>query len=214
LRRGKFITIEGGEGVGKSTNIATLKETLEASGIRLVCTREPGGTPFSEQIRSVLLEQREESVEPVAELLLMFAARVQHYRQVIEPALEQGIWVLCDRFTDASVAYQGFGRGLGQAFVQALNELVLDGGCPDLTLLLDLKPETGRERIGERGQLDRFEVEQSAFFERIRAGYLTLAKQEPERFRVIDASASLEEVGAAIQRVIRDYLVSEGLHHR
>ncbi len=200
--RGRFITIEGGEGGGKSTNLAHVRARLETAGIELVETREPGGTELGEKLRSLLLEPGEAPIGEDAELLLMFAARAQHIRQVIEPALAAGHWVLCDRFTDASFAYQGGGRGIAEERIAALAEWVQQGLQPDLTLLLDLPVEQGMARAGKRGALDRFEQEEMAFFERVRAAYLGLAEAHPDRFRVIDASPELSAVQAQIDRVL------------
>ncbi len=206
--RGRFITIEGGEGGGKSTNLAHVRARLETAGIELVETREPGGTELGEKLRSLLLEPGEAPIGEDAELLLMFAARAQHIRQVIEPALAAGHWVLCDRFTDASFAYQGGGRGIAEERIAALAEWVQQGLQPDLTLLLDLPVEQGMARAGKRGALDRFEQEEMAFFERVRAAYLGLAEAHPDRFRVIDASPELSAVQAQIDRVL-DVLLEE-----
>ncbi len=206
--RGRFITIEGGEGGGKSTNLAHVRARLETAGIELVETREPGGTELGEKLRSLLLEPGEAPIGEDAELLLMFAARAQHIRQVIEPALAAGYWVLCDRFTDASFAYQGGGRGIAEERIAALAEWVQQGLQPDLTLLLDLPVEQGMARAGKRGALDRFEQEEMAFFERVRAAYLGLAEAHPDRFRVIDASPELSAVQAQIDRVL-DVLLEE-----
>ncbi len=207
--RGRFITIEGGEGGGKSTNLAHVRARLETAGIELVETREPGGTELGEKLRSLLLEPGEAPIGEDAELLLMFAARAQHIRQVIEPALAAGYWVLCDRFTDASFAYQGGGRGIAEERIAALAEWVQQGLQPDLTLLLDLPVEQGMARAGKRGALDRFEQEEMAFFERVRAAYLGLAEAHPDRFRVIDASPELSAVQAQIDRVL-DVLLEAG----
>ncbi len=207
--RGRFITIEGGEGGGKSTNLAHVRARLETAGIELVETREPGGTELGEKLRSLLLEPGEAPIGEDAELLLMFAARAQHIRQVIEPALAAGHWVLCDRFTDASFAYQGGGRGIAEERIAALAEWVQQGLQPDLTLLLDLPVEQGMARAGKRGALDRFEQEEMAFFERVRAAYLGLAEAHPDRFRVIDASPELSAVQAQIDRVL-DVLLEAG----
>jgi len=190
--RGRFITLEGGEGAGKSTNLSFVRERLVRSGIEVVATREPGGTPLAEQIRTLLLEVREEPMAGLTELLLVFAARAQHIDQVIEPALRRGAWVLCDRFTDATYAYQGGGRGLDTRVIAALEALVHDRLQPDLTLYLDLPPAAAAVRLEGR-ELDRFERERADFFERVRAGYLERARRL-ERIRVIDASAALEVV--------------------
>lgn len=194
--RGRFITLEGGEGAGKSTNLAFVASWLRERGVTLVTTREPGGTPLAEQIRSLLLEVREEPVAAVAELLLMFSARAQHLARVIEPALARGDWVLCDRFTDATYAYQGGGRGVDPLLVKRLEDLVQGDLQPDLTLYLDIDPALADERLAGR-ERDRFEREQTAFFARVRAVYLERAAAF-ERFRVIDASAPLGEVQLAI----------------
>lgn len=196
--RGLFITVEGGEGVGKSTNIAFIADWLRQHAIDFVLTREPGGTPLAEAIRELLLQPREEAVAVNTELLLMFAARAQHISEVIEPALQQGRWVVCDRFTDATYAYQGGGRELGLQKVADLEQWVQGDLRPDYTLLLDADVATGMARAGKRGALDRFEQEQQAFFERVRQTYLQLAQQHPNRFRVVDAAQSLAQVQAQI----------------
>ncbi len=192
--RGLFITVEGGEGVGKSTNLAFLEQHLREQGIDLVVTREPGGTVLGEQVRELLLRPRDEPMAPATELLLIFAARAQHIAQVIEPALAAGRWVLCDRFTDATYAYQGGGRQLPVALVRELEQLVQGELRPDVTLLLDAPIEVGMSRAGERGDLDRIEQEQGDFFERVRATYLQLAREGSGRYRVIDAGQPLEQV--------------------
>lgn len=192
--RGRFLTVEGGEGAGKSTNIARLVEVLEARGLPVEVTREPGGTPLAEELRGLLLAPRSETLAPLTELLLMFAARAQHLAERIEPALAAGRWVVCDRFTDATFAYQGGGRELGSAPIETLAELVHGGRWPDLTLYLDLPPEQGLSRARDRGEPDRIERESRAFFERVRAVYLARARAEPERFAVIDASRPLASV--------------------
>ncbi|MEE4659329.1 MAG: dTMP kinase [Halieaceae bacterium] len=194
MGRGKFLTVEGGEGVGKSTNIAVIEEWMSAQGIAYVLTREPGGTPLAEQIRQLLLDTHDEEVEPVAELLLMFSARAQHIARVIEPALAQGQWVICDRFTDATFAYQGGGRGLPEAWIEQLEQLVQGTLQPDLTLLLDAPVDVGMGRASGRGELDRFEQEQRAFFDRVRACYLARAAAAPGRFRVIDTDRALAPI--------------------
>ncbi|WP_417446475.1 dTMP kinase [Kangiella sp.] len=204
-KTGKFITIEGTEGVGKSTNIAFIKAWFEAKNIALLHTREPGGTPFAEEIRELLLSQREEQVDAKSELLLMYAARAQHVSQKIKPALEQGQWVLCDRFSDASFAYQGAGRALGLDKLVALDQWVLEGFKPDLTILLDLPVEVGLSRAQERGPIDRFEEEKVEFFEQVRDGYLQIAQQEPERVKIVDARGSLEEVQQQIEQVLINF---------
>lgn len=206
--RGLFITVEGGEGVGKSTNIAFVAERLREQGIDIMLTREPGGTPLAEAIRELLLQPREETVADNTELLLMFAARAQHISEVIAPALARGQWVICDRFTDATYAYQGGGREMGLQKVADLEQWVQGSLRPDFTLLLDADVATGLARAGRRGALDRFEQEQRQFFERVRATYLQLASQHPDRFRVIDAGLELEQVQAQIAEVLADILRS------
>jgi dTMP kinase len=196
--RGKFITIEGTEGVGKTTNIEFIKAWLEEKNLRFVCTREPGGTPLAEQIRELLLAPREEVVCSTAELLLMFAGRAQHLHQVIEPVLTEGAWILCDRFTDATYAYQGAGRNMRTDLIAELEVLVQGSLRPDLTLILDIPVELGLKRASERSEPDRFEREQVEFFERVRQGYLAIAATDPDRCVVIDASLPLE----AVQRQI------------
>ncbi len=199
--RGLFITVEGGEGVGKSTALEYLHHYLGAAGIPIQVTREPGGTPLGEEIRQVLLSVRDSSVDPLAELLLMFAARSQHLKEKICPALEQGTWVLCDRFTDASYAYQAGGRQLPMQWVQQLEQLVQGDLHPDCTLLLDAPVETGIERARGRGTLDRFEREQRAFFQRVRDTYLRLAREGSGRYRLVDASQPLESVNSQLEDI-------------
>lgn len=206
MARGKFITIEGGEGVGKSTNIAFVQTLLAARGIETVLTREPGGTPLAEEIREILLEQRDEKVVTETELLLMFAARAQHLYQLILPALNEGKWVISDRFTDATYAYQSGGRGVPAEQVAMLEKFVQKSFRPDLTLLLDAPVETGMTRAKARGKLDRFEEERSAFFNKVRKNYLQRAKAEPERFKVVDASDALEAVQARIESIVTQVL--------
>jgi len=201
---GKFITIEGTEGVGKSTNIAFIQQWLSSRGIELVMTREPGGTPLAEEIRELLLSKREEVVDETAELLLMFAARAQHLNTVIKPALARGAWVLSDRFTDATYAYQGGGRGIDKAKILQLEQLVQGQLRPDLTLVLDIDVAQGLERANRRGALDRFEEEEISFFERVRAAYRERAEADPGRYRVVDAGLPLEQVQAQIAAILAD----------
>jgi dTMP kinase len=193
-----FITIEGGEGVGKTTNVEFIKSLLASADINFIHTREPGGTPLAEELRAMLLNKRAEAVDEMAELLLVFAARSQHLNRKILPALAAGQWVLCDRFTDATYAYQGCGRKMSTEVIEQLEETVQQGLQPDITLLLDVPVAIGMERARQRGELDRFESEQMAFFERVRQGYLTRAANNPNRFVVIDASKSLDVVQAQI----------------
>lgn len=206
--RGQFITLEGGEGVGKSTNLAVVTQWLQQRKIDFIVTREPGGTPLAEEIRQLLLSPRQEQVSERAELLMMFAARAQHIATVIEPALAAGRWVLCDRFTDATHAYQGGGRGVSTVLINQLQDLVHSELTPNLTLLLDLPVEEGMARAGQRGALDRFEQEELSFFNRVRQRYLELAAEQPQRFRVIDASQPLATVGEQINAVLDSALDS------
>jgi len=192
--RGKFITIEGTEGVGKTTNIEFIKQWLQAKSITFVNTREPGGTPLAEEIRQLLLSNRDEAVCSKAELLLMFAGRAQHLDQLIEPQLASGNWVLCDRFTDATYAYQGAGRQMDYDLIANLESTVQGDLRPDLTLILDIPVEQGLQRAGERSEPDRFELEKAEFFDRVRNAYLQRVEQSPQRYVVIDASLSLPQV--------------------
>jgi dTMP kinase len=192
--RGLFITMEGGEGLGKSTNLAFLKNFLVDNGVDVVVTREPGGTQLGEQIRELLLQVRREHVSEMTELLLIFAARAQHVREFIEPALAAGKWVLCDRFTDATYAYQCGGRGVKWDTVSQLEDLVQGELRPDFTVLLDASVAIGMARARGRGNLDRFEQENLDFFERVRSCYLHLAKTNSDHYRMIDAGVSLDDV--------------------
>ncbi|RMF18317.1 MAG: dTMP kinase [Gammaproteobacteria bacterium] len=198
----KFITVEGIEGAGKTTCLKLIREVLERHRVPVLQTREPGGTPLAEEIREILLRPRAESVDAQAELLLMFAARAQHLHTLIEPALEAGTWVLCDRFTDATYAYQGGGRGQSMEDIGALEALVQKGRQPDLTLLLDVPPEIGLARARQRSAPDRFEQEKVAFYRRVRQAYLDRATAYPERYVVIDAEKPLEEVERAIRSAL------------
>lgn len=195
--RGRFITLEGGEGAGKSTLLAGLRAHIEARGVPLVQTREPGGTAVGEAVRAIVLDPSARDLAAETELLLMFASRAQLVREVIEPALAAGRWVLCDRYVDASYAYQGGGRGQPAARIAELERWACAGLVPDLTLLLDLPVATGRARAAGRGEADRIEVEADAFFERVRASYRARAAAEPQRFRVLDAGLAPEQVLAA-----------------
>ena len=206
--RGRFITLEGGEGVGKSTNLALLEELVRAAGYAVLTTREPGGTPLAEDIRALFLDVRDEPVTGLTELLLIFAARAQHLETLIRPALSAGTWVICDRFTDATYAYQGGGRGLPVSQIEMLEQLVQGEFQPDLTLYLDVPVEVGQARIEGRDH-DRMEREQQAFFEAVRATYLDRAARE-DRFRVVDASEPLPLVQARIREVMAAYLESGG----
>ena len=205
--RGRFITIEGGEGAGKSTAQTFLAEKLAARGISVLQTREPGGTPLAEAIRRNLLRVDEEAPVEMTELLLVFAARAQHLTKVIEPALERGQWVLCDRFTDATYAYQGAGRGLSAELIGKLEKLVQGDTRPDTVILLDMPPQIGLARAKARGALDRFEQEEQAFFERVRQGYLERAAAFPNRYVVVDASQELSEVQNSLEAVMTSWSV-------
>lgn len=198
----RFITFEGIEGAGKSTQISTVANCLAAQGIEFIITREPGGTPFAEEIRTLLIAQREETVAPMAELLLLFAGRAQHIECVILPALAAGKWVLCDRFTDATYAYQGGGRGLSKADVEQLEALVQKGLQPDKTFLFDICPTEGLNRAVKRAALDRFESEQEAFFTRVREAYLERMRSYPKRYVLIDGGQPLSVVTADVQAAV------------
>jgi dTMP kinase len=204
--RGRFITVEGGEGAGKSTQIDAMHAHLLAAGLEVELTREPGGTPLAEDIRALLLSPRDEGVDALAELLLVFAARAQHLAARIRPALEAGRWVLCDRFTDATFAYQGGGRGIAQDRIALLAELVHGDLWPDLTLFLDLPPAQGLARMQARGAPDRFERETTAFFDRVRDCYLERAQADPDRFEIVDASGSRAAVTARVLPVLDRFL--------
>ena len=207
---GRFITLEGGEGVGKSTNLAFVAKLLETAGLDVQVTREPGGTPLAERVREVIVAPSGEPVPPMAELLLIFATRSLHVEGLIRPALAAGRWVLCDRFTDASYAYQGAARGLGADTVAWLESRVQGKLRPDLTLLLDADPAVGLARAGARGAADRFEQERLEFFTRVREGYLARAAAEPERFRVVDASRPLREVQQQLTFYLQEFLQANG----
>lgn len=202
--KGRFITLEGGEGVGKSTNLALVEDLVAAAGHTVVSTREPGGTPLAEEIRDLFLGVRDEPVAGITELLLIFAARAQHLELVIKPALNAGQWVVCDRFTDATYAYQGGGRGLPRNQIAALETLVQGSLRPDLTLYLDVPVAIGHARIEAR-EHDRLEREQALFFESVRAAYLEQAAAE-ERIELVDASGSLADVQAAIRLIMAEFL--------
>jgi len=201
MQYGKFITIEGIEGVGKSTNMKHLTNILEERGREVLTTREPGGTPMAERIRELLIEHGDEPMPEIAELLLMFASRSLHVSNVIKPALAAGTWVVCDRFTDASRAYQGGGRGIPLADINQLARWVMGDLEPDLTILLDAPVDIGMSRAGQRGDPDRFEVERNEFFARVRDAYLQLAAAAPERFVIVDASQDLESVQHDIAKI-------------
>ena len=202
--RGKFITLEGIDGAGKSTHLRWIARFLRRRGIRLTLTREPGGTAAGEQLRRLVLGSRR-GMHPETETLLVFAARREHLDKVIVPALKAGRWVLCDRFTDATYAYQSAGSGVQWSKIGALERWVQDGLHPDLTLLFDVSPATGRQRTRRRTRADRFEREKGAFHRRVRAAYLRRARQNPRRMRVIDASGSIAEVNQKLEKLLLSY---------
>ena len=206
INKGCFITIEGTEGVGKSTNVDFIRQYLADKGVALCLTREPGGTPLAEEIRELLLKPRDEVVSDDTEILLVFAARAQHVAQVIKPALEKGEWVLSDRFTDATFAYQGAGRGISWNRIQQLEQYVLGDLRPDLTILLDIPVEVGMARVMQRGEPDRFEREKLDFFDKVRQGYHHRLRAEPDRFALIDAAQSLPDVQQQIAAALAEKL--------
>lgn len=199
LQRGKFITLEGVDGAGKSTHLDYLAGRIRARGVELVVTREPGGTPLGEQLRTLLLN---EPMQPDTELMLMYAARAEHVAALIKPALARGAWVLSDRFADASYAYQCGGRGIDAGRLQALQDWTLAGFGPDLTLLFDVSAEVAESRRAQARAADRFEQEQAAFFTRVREAYLQRAGAEPGRIRVIDASRDIAAIRAELERIM------------
>ena len=200
----KFITLEGIEGVGKTSNRDYIRELLEATGKQCIVTREPGGTPLGESLRALLLQHSDEKMSDDAELLMMFAARAEHINKIIRPALDAGQYVLCDRFTEATYAYQGGGRQLDVSKIADLESWVQGDLRPDLTIILDAPVEVGRERAGKRSAPDRIEKEKNDFFDRVRNAYLDLAKQHPERICTVDASVSLEQVQQQIKQQLQD----------
>ena len=206
MARGRLITLEGGEGTGKSAQCARLLNRLRAHGRRAIATREPGGTPEAEAVRALLVENTPEARtwDATSEALLHFAARRSHATRVIEPALARGDWVVCDRFVDSTMAYQGYAMGLGRAAVEALHRLVLDGLVPDLTLILDLPVADGLARVRSRGKESRYEMRDTAFHEMVRQAFLDIARREPDRCTVIDARDGIDAVAAAIERAVLD----------
>ena len=202
INKAMFITLEGSEGSGKSTSLNFIKNWLNDRGVNPIITREPGGTPVAEEIRALLLANREEKVTPDTELLLMYAARTQHCQKLIIPQLAQGNWVISDRFNDASFAYQGTGRGLDINRITALDHWCLGDFKPDLTLFLDIPVKLGLQRASKRSVPDRFETEDIQFFETVRQGYLQRAENDPKRIKVIDASGSIEQVQLRIAKVL------------
>ncbi len=209
-KAGKFITLEGGEGVGKSTNVAFIRDYLVSRNLSIVTTREPGGTEIAEKVRQLLLACDNEKLTDQAELLLIFAARAQHLEHVIKPALTQGKWVLCDRFTDATYAYQGGGRGMDVSAIAWLENYVQGDLRPDLTLLLDASSEVGMHRARSRGEKpDRFESERLAFFNQVRQSYLQQAKLNPDRIKIINAELELTDVQQAIVKALDELIACQ-----
>ncbi|MGH8127995.1 MAG: dTMP kinase [Gammaproteobacteria bacterium] len=204
--RGKFITFEGVEGVGKSTQVEWLANALREQGHNVVCTREPGGAPLAEAVRDLLKHSPREAITPSAELLLIFAARAAHAEALLRPALTAGNWVVCDRFVDASIAYQGAGRKLGRERVADLAAWIVPDLVPDLTLVLDLPLELAFKRLDARGARDRFEQEEPAFFERVRNAYLELAEREPQRVCIVDAAGEVDTVAERCRAVVMERL--------
>jgi len=203
MSRGRFVVLEGIEGAGKSTHAAFLAGWLEQRDIAVVAAREPGGTALGERLREILLDPELTGIPPLAELLLMFAARSASLKEVILPALHEGSWVICDRFVDSSYAYQSYGRGVSPVYVEALEKQVLDGLRPDLTILLDTPVRLGLSRKADPQEADRFERESTEFFERVRAGYLERAALGGDVYRIVDASKSLEEVQSDLTDAVR-----------
>lgn len=208
---GRFITLEGGEGAGKSTQVKRLAAALEAAGRTVVTTREPGGSPGAEEIRSLIVSGDPDRWDAVTEALLIFAARRDHVERLIKPALARGDWVVCDRFTDSTAAYQGEAHGLGRDWVRRMAQATLDGFAPDLTLILDVPVETGLARAGARGGDDRFERMAGGFHQRLRDGFLAIAAEEPERCAVIDADKSEGAVAEALRAAVASRLPDSGL---
>ena len=206
MDRGRFISVEGIEGVGKSSNIEVLVRTVKAAGHEVLTTREPGGTPLAEDIRDIVMHRGDEPIPEIAELLMVFAARSLNVNNVILPALEAGKWVICDRFTDSSRAYQGGGRGIPMETIDQIADWVHGETWPDLTILLDAPVEIGMGRVNNRGTPDRIEREQYEFFARVRECYLQLAIAEPDRYVVIDTTRPLDEVTSEVEALARRFL--------
>lgn len=207
-KRGRFITVEGQDGAGKTTNLDRIERLIRAAGHEVRRTREPGGTALGEDIRRLVLHRSDLEIEPMTELLLIFAARAQHLAVVIQPALSAGTWVVCDRFTDATYAYQGGGRGVDFEVIADLEQRIQGDLRPDLTLLFDVDIETGARRAGRRGSGDRFESEEAAFKDRVRDAYLARARAEPRRVRVVNATRSLDSVEEEVESIVLKYIES------
>ena len=203
MTQGVFITFEGGEGSGKSSQVERLGQALDSAGIEVIVTREPGGAPAAEDIRALLVNGDADRWTPKSEALLNYAARAEHLRQTIHPALQSGKWVLCDRFADSTTAYQGYGHGLGSDWVGALHQLIVGDLQPDLTIILDIPVQTGLKRAAIRGGVDRYERMDVQFHERLRNGFLEIAERQPERCTVVDATGSIDEIQATIRQLVR-----------
>ncbi len=202
----RFITLEGIEGCGKTTQLDFVVEYLQTRGIEVVKTREPGGTLVGERIREILLDDELPAMQMDTELMLMFAARIEHVKTVIEPALEKNIWVVCDRFYDATYAYQGYGREIDLKRIDLLKQFSINNLVPDLTLLLDVTLEVSQQRVVQRGSKDRFENEKIEFYQKVRAGYLEIASQHPQRVITLDATDSIQQVQLSIQEKLDDLI--------
>lgn len=205
-KKGRFVVIEGGEGVGKSTNMQFVQDYLHQQGVTFQTSREPGGTELAEQIRNLIVSHHRESMDPMTELLLVFAARAQHLTQKIRPVINSGQWLVCDRFTDATYAYQGGGRQLDKTVIRQLEQIVQADLRPDCVIILDAPVELGRQRASQRAELDRLEAENLAFHQRVRDAYLERAAQYPDRYKVIDAARPLADVQQAIGCVLHQQL--------
>ena len=208
--RGLFITLEGGDGAGKSTQIRNIKSFFEKKGLVVVHTREPGGTQISEKLREILLDSHNLEMEDVTEMMIYAAARAQHVRELVKPALDEGSIVICDRFVDSSIAYQTYGRNLGE-MVRVVNAYATDGLKPDITFWMDIDPDTGKERVSKMGDLDRLEMEERDFHYRVYEGYRAIAESEPDRVKRIDASGSVDEISEEIKRYLEELCEQRGI---
>ena len=208
--RGLFITLEGGDGAGKSTQIRNIKSFYEMKGLVVVHTREPGGTQISEKLRDILLDSHNTEMDAVTEMLIYAASRAQHVRELVKPALDEGSVVICDRFLDSSIAYQAYGRGLGD-MVKIVNSYATDGLTPDITFWMDIDPDAGKERVSKMGDFDRLEMEASDFHYRVYEGYKAIAQSEPDRIKRIDASRSVEEISAEIIKYLEEICKKRGI---
>ena len=208
--RGLFITLEGGDGAGKSTQIRNIKSFFETKGLVVVHTREPGGTQISEKLRDILLDSHNTEMDAVTEMLIYAASRAQHVRELVKPALDEGSVVICDRFLDSSIAYQAYGRGLGD-MVKIVNSYATDGLTPDITFWMDIDPDAGKERVSKMGDFDRLEMEARDFHYRVYEGYRAIAQSEPDRIKRIDASRSVEEISAEIIKYLEEICEKRGI---